>query len=557
MNSNGSRFFNVSALAIALISSSAMANDTEQFVLKTQNINTLNQTPGVVSFKSTANGQYTVMTVLKEQSNSAKGYWQTMGVVNYPNSLLLRANSLNNPSGQANSAADEELPRFNDPLLNGQTALNNEQTRYAIGMTSFREVIAKPRVAILDAGVDPHEDHRVKAGYSFTTLFDQSESDNYRPAQTNNGFDCKSNHGNAMMGITAATQNNRLGIAGIVDADIYIGKVMSTDCSTGVDVGSVVDLYNGLNWAMGTHRTQTIPQVDVINISLSADADCPVIIQEAIDQATEKGIAVVVSAGNFGSTDGLTSGRMPANCKGVIVVGSHNSDLTYASYSSRGEEIVASLHGTYTTTFVGSGSTPPSEYQIVTGTSASAAAASGFLGLVKSNFPNATPEELKKVLQMSTVSEQTGCATGDCGNGPLDARKMVDVAEHILDPVITFSHAFSSNTCEMTKKKIALVNSVAQCGAYHVKVDSRYASLGNEYEIKVLKKLTTDRHLGWDSNKAQVISEHTVTQNSEWIGLRDTSIVEYDYAAVACYENECPFPVELDTTSAGTPDNCL
>lgn len=548
------RSISCSIFALAVLSAAAVAGvDDSQFIVSTSSAQVVNNTPGLLSSKKTANGVYSVIKVSNSQLANARAYWQNAGLTYYEDKVMTRAVALgaNQISGQSIRAAAV----YNDPLMASQASLNDPVTAYAKGISMIREVKVRPKVAVLDAGVNAHEDFSIKAGYSFTTLYNETENDNYRPEVTNNGSSCKSAHGNAMVGIIGAKRSNQIGITGLADADIYVGRVMSTNCSTGEDEGLISDLYNGLNWAIGNHQTQRLPQVDVINISLLADLPCPVVVQEAINEAALKGISVVVAAGNY--SEQLTARYMPANCEGVMVVGAHDADHKYAAYSNQGSEISFSTHGTYLTTDVEFNSAQKSIYYNVTGTSASAAAASAFIANIVSNFPGTTPEKIKKIMEISTIGPQSDCSKPLCGNGPLNAEKMVNTAEHLLDPEITFEHAFAEDSCQINKKESALSSLVNICGAYHVKVSSDYASLGNTYNVKIVRKPLTHAAQGWDSPSVEILSDHEITSNEEVLGLTGADFSKYDYAAAACYEGNCPFPLQISQTDAGTPQSCI
>lgn len=539
----------VSTLLFAFCSHASV--EEERFILDSADVQRLKETPGLISFKTLSDGAKSVIVVSKDMESTAKSFWASRNMAFHQDRIIRSSSTLS--AASSFGVYNIEQLSFNDPRFKDQDSLRNEFTRYAESLMALRSPTKTPSIAILDAGVDPHEDHRVKRGYNFSTLYSQTESDSYRPENSVGEFTCKSSHGNAMKGIIGALQNNNIGIVGLSDADVYVGRVMSTDCVAGEDVGLVSDLYNGLNWAMGEHRVQKIPAVDVINISLAADMDCPVVIQEAINKATSKGIAVIVSAGNFGNQDGLSSSKMPANCEGVIVVGAHDETLNYANYSSRGKEVAFSMHGSYLTTDVPLFSNQ-SIYQAVSGTSASAAAASAFAANIKSNFPHVTSQQLKKVFQLSTIGPQQGCATLDCGSGAVDARKLVDVAEHLLDPKLQFNHISSDKSCEATKASLASSSYTNYCGAFMLSVNSSYAELGNTYEVRVFRK--DNDGMPWSDANKSLLNVHLVTENKEVFGITDVDVIRFNYAASACYNGECPFMVDLKPSSLNIPTEC-
>lgn len=539
-------------LALSLSIASSLTHAQSQHVIKALDPSIAINTPGYVSHDVLSGGQYLRVRIAEGAEANAQSYWLNNNVTHYKDEVLTRPKlTLQSGISALSATALATPPLFNDPLYPDQTSLQNASTQYAVGITSFREMKRKPRIAILDTGAAAHEDYTVFAGYSFTTLFDQSESDDYRPLNQNNGIRCQSNHGNAMTGIAGAKQNNNRGIAGVANAELYVGRVMSTNCATEEDEGLISDLYNGINWAAGDFGDYQLENpVDVINISLAADLPCPILIQEAIDNANSKGITVVVSAGNNGTT---TNRYTPANCRGVVVVGAHGDSLNPSAYSNRGDNVSFLMHGSYMTTSTSLDGVP--FYDFTIGTSGAAAAGSGFAGLIKANFPHATPEQIKKIMV-----DAASCSTGDNNClSPLDATELVRTAEHVLDPKISFSHAFKGSTCQIEKQKNALSSAIGTCGAYVANVKSEYAALGNTYMVKVLRKSKSHDYVQWDdrTGKVEIVSENSITENEASIGLRGVNTQEYDYAAVACDGDFCPTPVVLSPEESGTPAECL
>ena len=267
----------------------------------------------------------------------------------------------------------ESFSEYDDPYLISQPELASPYNRVIEGIESQRDKRKKVKVVILDTGARAHEDIVYQGGYSMTTLFEQNESDDYTdltimedPANPDVGtLECYSGHGNQMAGVVGATQNNGKGIAGIADVDLYMGRVMSTDCTTMQDVGSLSDLYLGLTWATGSYSNNEIPKPDFVNVSLAAESVCPGFIQEAIDVLVEQGTTVVVSAGNYGDS---VAKYAPANCQNVIVVGSHGHDGIPSTFSNSGDQVDITAIGHRLTT------TGENGYYVYEGTSSAAAA---------------------------------------------------------------------------------------------------------------------------------------------------------------------------------------
>lgn len=548
--------FLLSAIAISL-SSHAMANEVvSQHIVQSTTLSVIQSTPGYTDHEPLAGGKHLRVKVDTASEADAINYWRNAGLLTQKDSKLTRPFIASSQSFYSGQIGTSNTPLFNDTLFSSQDALNNPNTGYAQAMAGFRERKRAPRIAVLDTGAEPHEDFSIKRGYSFTTLFGQSEGDDYRPLNSENGANCIGVHGDQMLGIIGAKQNNNRGIAGLVDSEIYVGRVMSTSCNPTDpvdrgDVGLISDLYNGILWASNNYQDAPIGEpVDVINISLAAEIPCPLVLQEAIDGANAQGITVVVSSGNNAAT---TSRFTPANCEGVVVVGSHDASLNTSSFSNGGDHVSFLAHDTYLTTETDYGNNKASIYTNVTGTSGAAAAVSGFAGLIKGHFPDATPAEIKSIL-----IEAAGCTGLSTCDQPLDANALPQIAESVLDPKISFQHMFAGSSCRDEKQKTGLSPVIDVCGAYRVDVKSELASLGNSYTVRVLRKSKNLSYVDWDdqTGKVTILGSYTVNDNDASIGLKNVELDNFDYAAVACYEDFCPSPVVLDAGQSNTPDAC-
>ena len=93
--------------------------------------------------------------------------------------------------------------------------------------------------------------------------------------------------------------------------------------------GTLLSLYQGIKYAIEQN-------VDVINISLSTASTHSELIEEAIKEATDKGIIVVVAAGNYGSN---VKYYTPAKLDNVITVASVNEQLQHSDFSNYGDAI--------------------------------------------------------------------------------------------------------------------------------------------------------------------------------------------------------------------------
>lgn len=100
--------------------------------------------------------------------------------------------------------------------------------------------------------------------------------------------------------------------------------------------GYANDVADAIVWAAGGRinglEDNTRPAL-VISMSFSGFGVCPSFLQSAVNFATSSGIVLVAAAGNKG---GDVSDYFPANCQGVIAVGSSTRQGTLADYSNSG-----------------------------------------------------------------------------------------------------------------------------------------------------------------------------------------------------------------------------
>ena len=171
-------------------------------------------------------------------------------------------------------------------------------------------------IAIVDSGIDlTHPDLQSKI-VSHVRCIDNCVS----------GGDDDNGHGSHVAGIAAASTNNGIGISGVApSAKLMAVKVLGSD-----GTGWCSDIGLGVRWA-ADHGA------DVINLSLSPSAlglDVGCGLQAAAEYAWDKGVVVVVVAGNDGLVNLYGSSKL-------IVVGATGPDDAPTSYSNAGADIYA------------------------------------------------------------------------------------------------------------------------------------------------------------------------------------------------------------------------
>lgn len=323
-------------------------------------------------------------------------------------------------------AANNESP--NDPRLSFQHAWkahsSNKGSSSILNGYKLKPKKNRTRIGIVDGGFFENTDIKYAEGHNFI------------PSEAGEGFiedyytpGCSDGHGTAVAGIAAATPGNSFGIAGIVDADIVAAKTLS--CEGGL----LSDAANAIYWLAGAQVAE-IPlisePVDVINLSLSAEAStCPEFLQEAINFAYERDIAIVAPVGNG---DSSTSNQTPSNCNHVISVAANDLRGLKAEFSNHGEPTTVSALGEQIISYGNN----ENEYYYWSGTSFAAPLVSGMILLAKEAFPNVKTTVIADEIINSTTAfatnpphEGKSCANGRCGAGVLNAEKLISNIEAI------------------------------------------------------------------------------------------------------------------------------
>lgn len=190
-------------------------------------------------------------------------------------------------------------------------------------------------VAVFDAGFPG-----TNTGSPFAHLFTKNQivgqRDFVRP--WNSGVFIDNQHGTNVLSLIAANEPGKL-VSGAYDANYIL--VITEEVATEYRVEE-------FNWVRGAEYADSLG-VDIINSSVGYwDFDDPkmdytiadldgktAIITKGATIAAQKGILIVNSVGNYGSR-GVSSLVAPADAKGILSVGSVNTDLSRSGFSSRG-----------------------------------------------------------------------------------------------------------------------------------------------------------------------------------------------------------------------------
>lgn len=347
-----------------------------------------------------------------------------------------------------------EAPASGDPLA----AL--QQWHYGqinlSGAWNFNMGDPSVRVAVIDTGTTPHPDLEYAPGQDFFAPLspDSDPSDDIFHFIINGIiFPTQYHHGTHVMGIVGARAND-IGTVGVCpECSIVPVRTNLTDLS----------VEFALDWAANEGGA------DVISMSFNdnpndadgrtlctgptggcSDGSSPSLCETI--EAISDSVVLVASAGNHGSPDGAT---FPANCPGVIGVAASQPDTALAPYSNRGQDVDVTAPGGglgaggHYGDGIGCAPDPIDEdpydgtegvvstwaigeaagdlegedlcYRYLSGTSMSAPHVAGVVGLMLTEQPTLTPDEVAATLSATASPAGVNCAVaGTCGAGMLD-----------------------------------------------------------------------------------------------------------------------------------------
>jgi subtilisin family serine protease len=163
----------------------------------------------------------------------------------------------------------------------------------------------------------------------------------------------------------------------------------------------------------------------VINMSLGSE-QATAYLRAAVAYAVSRGVVVVASAGNSGTSSGFAPYLYPASFTGVIAVAAVNSSGARAFFSEQNASVVLSAPGV---DVIGAG--PNGEYIDAEGTSPSAALVSGVAALIKSRYPRLSPALVEQALIASTAGKPRGGYSTQTGFGEVDAVTALQAAARL------------------------------------------------------------------------------------------------------------------------------
>lgn len=225
------------------------------------------------------------------------------------------------------------------------------------------------KVAVLDSGLDKWLSVNVNGAIDLVMENGEEDTDDL------------TGHGTAVSSIISAPFDNEELIGVAPNAELFVIKVLDSQNSS--PVSRVIE---GIDWCIEN-------DIDVINLSFGT-GNYSMSLNEKIQEATQKGLIIVSSAGNNGETGGL---QYPAKYDNVIAVASVGADMQRVDSSATGEGLSVAAPGDQISTMGLFGGN-----SIVSGTSFAAAHITGVVAILLEKNPNASPEFIHALIKASS-----------------------------------------------------------------------------------------------------------------------------------------------------------
>ncbi|MDT4967431.1 MAG: hypothetical protein QOJ64_2168 [Acidobacteriota bacterium] len=282
----------------------------------------------------------------------------------------------------------------NDPRFVEQWALSDDGA--AMGMKQIWEKTTgslQTVIAVIDSGIDfTHPDLANNVWTNRVEKLNGADDDQDNYMDDSHGWDFvtdsnvmkdEQGHGTGVAGIIAAEGNNGVGISGVM----WRARLMSLRVLDGTGTGDVAHAVEAIDYAVA-HGAQ------VINCSWGTD-DASSALLEAIDRAGTHGVLVACAVGNAGR-DLESAPRYPASFElpNVLAVGASDRTEQLASWSNWNiKDVTLNAPGVNILTTKAGG-----DYQLIDGTSASAAFVTGVAGLIKTLRPWLGAERTRQMM---------------------------------------------------------------------------------------------------------------------------------------------------------------
>lgn len=288
----------------------------------------------------------------------------------------------------------------------------------------------KIKVAVVDTGVD--ETHEDLKNINFLNGYNVINS-SIIPVGTNSD---DNGHGTLVTGVIAATQNNRIGIAGASPlVSIIPVKALSSSGE-----GSATNIAKAIIWA-------TDSGADVINLSMGGVGYAhDTVLADSISYAFSRNVVIVAAAGNDAATTGGNLDLKPVFpvCDdngqnmiiGVVATDFMDQKAVFSNFgqacvdvSAPGKRILSTINHDPLT-----GLQSPDSYAYASGTSMATPFVTAEAVLLKALYPTASNSQIRDIVLQSADKidslNSTQCTGGSCdgllGSGRINAEAAVN-----------------------------------------------------------------------------------------------------------------------------------
>ncbi len=363
---------------------------------------------------------------------------------------------------------------YNDPLQQRQYALDFMRARQAWKQATGQGVT----IAVVDTGMDgTHPELKGKQVQGMSCL----DGEPIEPET--DGSQGSNSHGTHVAGIAAAKANNNEGIIGVA----YDAKIMSlvifdarreSDTNGSGYVGDA-NVARCLVWAATVGPdgiADSGDEASVFNNSWS-DKGYSQVLKEAIDTVIESGAFFVAAMANS-SEDEI---RYPQSYPGVVGVGATDGRDQKADFSTMGRQISLSAPGDEILSSIPQwniqpGTDEPLLYDYFDGTSMAAPQVAAAAALVKQKFPDATPYQIRKILERTAEDIESPGFEPRTGWGRLNLQRALETRALPGDGGAAIIKIFSENKAD-TDGDGKITASDDQIGIPAVDVTLRQGSL--------------------------------------------------------------------------------
>jgi thermitase len=262
-----------------------------------------------------------------------------------------------------------------------------------------------------DADIDAPEGWNLQTGQSFIQIaildtgIDQNHPElaskiiwNANHIGAPSGVDDFQGHGTHVAGIAAAIGNNGSGVAGACWGCQLMNMKVLGDFGSGTAAALIAGIDDCVDEDLFEPHFGFHPQCDIISGSLSGLGACSAVagLQASINNAFAEGVILVFAAGN--SNNNLNAApEWPATCNNVVTVASTTNTDARSGFSNFGAnfvEIAAPGSAILSTAPIHANNIGYRYYGIISGTSMATPLVSGALGVIWSQFPSLTNQQV-------------------------------------------------------------------------------------------------------------------------------------------------------------------